>query len=238
MLHYFVRKFKYFALIFILSANACNKGNAQVNNMDKASMPFKIYCAGPLFNQKDLIGNLYLADSIYSISNHKYKCLLPQNIEQRSSDPKIIKNNDLINVRDSDAAIFSFDGTDPDSGTVTEFIQAKFLDKPAVLYRSDFRAGGDSPGESGDQWNLMMSNYPRTNSVIITDILPVYQKIYKEYGTDSQEVSKLLSNYLATQIVKALDVVCSKPPIQLPVGLTHEQIKEWFNRLNDIQDTP
>ena len=41
----------------------------------------------------------------------------------------------------SDVAMFAFDGIELDSGTVVEFMAAKMLDIPSVVYRSDFRGG-------------------------------------------------------------------------------------------------
>ena len=40
---------------------------------------------------------------------------------------------------------------------------AKFLNKPAVIFRSDFRLGGDSPKTY--PWNLMLNNYPKTKII-------------------------------------------------------------------------
>src|SRR5271157_2971424 len=58
----------------------------------------------------------------------------------------------------SDLALFSFDGPDLDSGTVAEFMLAKFADIPSVILRSDRRGASDrSP-----QWNPMANYFPRT----------------------------------------------------------------------------
>ena len=75
-----------------------------------------------------------------------------------------IRNQDLKQVMACDLALFNFDGTDLDSGTVVEFMMAKVLDIPSVLLRSDFRASGDQERE-GDDWNLMCSFYPRSKKV-------------------------------------------------------------------------
>ncbi|MCC8372288.1 MAG: nucleoside 2-deoxyribosyltransferase [Rickettsia endosymbiont of Pseudomimeciton antennatum] len=120
--------------------NHPNSVASSEKNVTKKS--YNLYFAGPLFTNKDLIGNLYLALAIEEASNGKYKCILPQNLEQRDTNAQLIKNNDLKSVREADGGIFSFDGSEPDSGTVVEFIQSKFLGKPAVLYRSDIRLGG------------------------------------------------------------------------------------------------
>ena len=65
-----------------------------------------------------------------------------------------------------DVGLFHYDGPELDSGTVVEFMFAKFADLPAVLLRTDFRHGGDQVG-GGDPWNLMTSFFPRTRSVVL-----------------------------------------------------------------------
>ena len=42
----------------------------------------RVYFAGDIFNHKDLVGNLLLADAIKSVSDGRYHCILPQNLEQ------------------------------------------------------------------------------------------------------------------------------------------------------------
>ena len=41
----------------------------------------RVYFAGDIFNHKDLVGNLLLADAIKSVSDGRYHCILPQNLE-------------------------------------------------------------------------------------------------------------------------------------------------------------
>ena len=67
----------------------------------------------------------------------------------------------------SDVAMFAFDGIELDSGTVVEFMAAKMLDVPAVVYRSDFRGGSgeEAIDEESNRWNLMVSFYPRTKVI-------------------------------------------------------------------------
>ena len=76
---------------------------------------------------------------------------------------------------ESEVAVFAFDGTELDSGTVVEFMFAKFLDIPAVVYRTDFRGGsGEEATEAGDsvnRWNLMVSYYPRTKIVYLNGMV-------------------------------------------------------------------
>ena len=127
---------------------------------------YTIYFAGPLFDHKDLLGNAVLAEYIRKSSNGKYRCILPQNLDQSTCESVDVRNQDLSYVMQCDIAIFNFDGPELDSGTVVEFIYAKGLDIPSLVIRSDFRMGGDQD-KNGDQWNLMVSHYPRTRSLNI-----------------------------------------------------------------------
>ena len=78
-------------------------------------------------------------------------------------------------------ALFNFDGSDLDSGTVVEFVYAKLLDIPAVILRTDFRGGGDQDTD-GDAWNLMASFYPRTRNVTL-NAMAWYQEERRESDT-------------------------------------------------------
>ncbi len=100
---------------------------------------FKVYFAGSLFNHKDIIGNALLASHINQHSEGRYQCILPQDLEQTTGKSVDIRNQNLKQVIECDLAIFNFDGTELDSGTVVEFMLAKFLDIPSVIIRSDFR---------------------------------------------------------------------------------------------------
>ena len=121
----------------------------------------RVYFAGDIFNHKDLVGNLLLADAIKSVSDGRYHCILPQNLEQTTGRSIDIRNQDLLEVMRADLLILNFDGTELDSGTVVEFLYAKSLDVPCVVLRTDFRSGGDEE-IGGNPWNLMCSGYPRT----------------------------------------------------------------------------
>ena len=103
-----------------------------------------VYFAGELFSAKHIIGNAVLAAAIETVSEGRFSCILPQALEQRGTTPRAIRDQDLEAVYRSDVALFNFDGTEVDSGTVVEFMFAKFLDIPSVILRTDFRAAGDS----------------------------------------------------------------------------------------------
>ena len=177
--------------------------------------PLSVYFAGSLFSQKDLIGNLYLSEAISKISEHRYKCFMVQNKVQQKVTHKIIKDQDLLALIDSDVALFAFDGTELDSGTVVEFIAAKFLDKPAVIYRTDFRGGSgeEAIDEHSNKWNLMVSFYPRTKIVYLNAMVE-YQKIYEQYKNESAHViSQKYSEYIAQHLIDNMDDVLSESPI-------------------------
>ena len=63
----------------------------------------------------------------------------------------------MMALMNSEVAIFAFDGVELDSGTLVEFMLAKQLDIPAVVYRTDFRGGsGEQSNDAGNnKWNLM-----------------------------------------------------------------------------------
>lgn len=153
---------------------------------------YKIYFAGDLFDHKHMAGNVLLSQHINTLSNNRYDCLLPQDWEAMGDiRPLAIRNKDLSAVITSDLAIFNFDGVDLDSGTVVEFMIAKMLDIPAVLLRTDFRNGG----YWGDDWNLMVSGYPR--SIVVKQ--PVFE-LYKRVGMNMHTV-------IAQAVIEGLDQV-------------------------------
>ena len=111
--------------------------------MDDGKEFFYVYFAGALFNHKDLLGNAALAESIYRVSNGRFRCALPQNFENRKFSPKMIRDEDITNLIQCDLAVFHSDGSELDSGTGVEFMFAKFADIPSLILRTDFRGGGD-----------------------------------------------------------------------------------------------
>ena len=165
----------------------------------RGPMSRSIYFAGDLFNHKDLIGNFLLSGFISQLSEGAYEPILPQDAEAPGDRAKDIRNSDIKSLLLADCALFNFDGTDLDSGTVVEFMIAKFLDIPAVILRTDFRKAGDQES-GGDNWNLMCSFYPRTEIVEINS-LGNYQSALDTEGN-------FLQNYytpIAQQIIEKLD---------------------------------
>ena len=165
----------------------------------------QIYFAGDLFDHKHLVGNALLAQQIEKVSNGRYKCVLPQNNEIPSDRTNQIRDLDLQNVLSCDVAIFNFDGTDLDSGTVVEFCYAKMVDVPSVQFRSDFRLAGDQSAD-GDPWNLMASGFPRTKKVALNSMA-----LLREFKRDT--LIEQIADYhaaIAQKIIDALDEVCSR----------------------------
>jgi len=156
------------------------------------------YFAGELFSQKHLIGNALLAQSIYETSEHKYLPILPQDLEFRDVTPKAIRDQDLLSLIQCDLALFHFDGPELDSGTVVEFMFAKFADIPSVILRTDFREGGDQSGV-GEPWNLMCSFYPRTEVVLSSCLESSTHAGHQRQNIDDYDPSLLTSNINAHQ---------------------------------------
>lgn len=121
----------------------------------------RIYWAGDMFDYKHLVGNQMLVDALAAQTGWTIR--LPQRLTPSKPTNKAIRDQDFLEVVQCDAIVAHFDGTDLDSGTVAEFMYAKFLDKPSVCFRTDFRGAGDQV--KGDPWNLMLSNYPRNVNV-------------------------------------------------------------------------
>src|SRR5215469_3858824 len=131
-----------------------------------------VYFAGELFSSKHLLGNAALAEAIARLSDGRFACILPQMLEDRAMSAREIRDQDIVTLLGCDLGIFNFDGPELDSGTVAEFMFAKFADIPSLLLRTDFRRGGD---QGGDPWNLMMSFYPRTRSLCLNS-MEIYKK--------------------------------------------------------------
>jgi nucleoside 2-deoxyribosyltransferase len=182
---------------------------------------YSVYFAGELFTAKHLIGNSALAAAIERQSDGKFACRLPQDIEQRNNSAQQIRDQDLEALIECDLAIFNFDGAEIDSGTIVEFMVAKFADIPSLLLRTDFRKGGDQ----GDHpWNLMMSYYPRTRTCLL-DSLNLYQKALAE-SDDYHGASSIMIEKIASQAVQELHLLLELPP-HLPSHLV-EPVYDWL----------
>jgi hypothetical protein len=200
--------------------------------MKKKLRSLNVFFAGELFNLKHLIGNAYLAEAIYEKSHGRYLCQLPQDFDPRGTTPRTVRDHHVRSLIGSDLALFSFDGPDLDSGTLAEFMIAKFADIPSVILRSDRRgAGGRVP-----QWNPMANFYPRT-AVLSIDGLGTYKAIVKKRHRKLDEVIRLAGQHssadaqrmcddIAAAVVRALDRIREAPPV-MPRHL-REEIYNWL----------
>ena len=185
---------------------------------------FTVYFGGSLFNHKDLTGNALLAEYIEKCSDNKYRCCLPQNVEQHTTTAREIRNQDIAKIIECDLGLFNFDGTELDAGTVVEFMLAKFLDIPAVILRSDFRTCGEKE-VGGEDWNFMCSFYPRTRVVKFNAIIS-----YQEALAESQTLNDTVDIYytrIAIQIVESLDSVRTEQPILKSDQKKLETLYQW-----------
>ena len=169
---------------------------------------FLVYFAGELFSSKHLVGNAALADAIAKESNLNFTCVLPQALDEKGLGAHDIRDQDIVTLIGCDLAIFNFDGPELDSGTVAEFMFAKFADIPSLLLRTDFRRGGDQ-GE--DPWNLMISFYPRTRSLCLNS-MEIYKRALN-LGRSPVKAGQSLLKHIALEAIKELELLSQLPPL-------------------------
>lgn len=203
--------------------------------MAKKPESWTVYLAGELFSLKHLIGNAWLAETIYEKSHGRYRCVLPQ---ETSADPgrsgRAIRDHHLRTLAACDLALFNFDGCDLESGTVVEFMYAKFADIPAVALRTDFRRPHPP---RGDPWNVMAASFPRTVTVVVPS-LPAYGAALRTRrrrpldhalhlaGQQSSAAAQVVSENVAAQCVRALDRVMQLDPV-MPRHV-REEVYQWL----------
>jgi nucleoside 2-deoxyribosyltransferase len=183
-----------------------------------------VYVAGALFDHKDLTGNALLASYVEQCSAGQYVCVLPQNLGLETERAVDIRNQDLQQVMACDLAMFNFDGSELDAGTVVEFMFAKFLDIPSVILRSDFRAAGDQ-GKDGHAWNLMCSFYPRTR-IVQFNAMAWYQQARQEGGRLADVMPRLYRR-VAAALIESLDAVRRQPPLPKGQQADIERLYRW-----------
>ena len=172
-------------------------------------MAIHYYFAGALFCHKDVVGNHLLAERIRQNSQGKYIAKLPQREEnQLRPSPLEIRDNDYRMLLESQMALFNFDGSDLDSGTVAEFLAARFLDIPCVLLRTDFRSAGDQNAD-GENWNLMCSGYPHTR-VVSVGAMELYQKHFRA-GVSVSDGLKAFYDELSGILIASFEEVMKEP---------------------------
>ena len=208
----------------------------------KKPKPYTVYFAGELFSAKHLVGNAYLAEAVYERSHGRYHCLLPQDFDTRRRSLRGIRDQDLQALLAADAAIFNYDGAELDSGTVVEFMFAKFADIPAVLLRSDIRHGGDQHREP---WNLMTSFFPRTATVLADSLTPYRAAALRHQrldaatrlaGQHATAAAQIVCDRIAAQVVRALDRILKTEP-HMPRHL-REEVYEWLALLPSMHGRP
>src|SRR5271157_3201164 len=158
--------------------------------MKKKLRSLNVFFAGEMFDIKHLIGNAYLAEAIYEKSHGRYLCVLPQDLDPRGTTARTVRDHHIRSLVGCDLALFNFDGADLDSGTVAEFMIAKFADIPSVVLRSDRRGAGGKPS----QWNPMANHFPRT-AVLSLDGLGGYKAILKRRHRKIDEVIRLAGQH-------------------------------------------
>jgi hypothetical protein len=200
--------------------------------MKKKLRSLNVFFAGELFNLKHLIGNAYLAEAIYEKSHGRYLCALPQDFDPRGTAPRTVRDHHIRSLVGCDLALFSFDGPDLDSGTLAEFMIAKFADIPSVVLRSDRRGAGGR----ASQWNPMANYYPRT-AILSLDGPGAYKAILKKRHRKLDEVIRLAGQHssadaqrmcddIAAAVVRAFDRVRELPPV-MPRHL-REEVYNWL----------
>jgi hypothetical protein len=170
-----------------------------------------------------LSGNAGLAAAIQHKSGGRLNCVLPQTLESREEGAHFIRDEDLEHLISADIALFNFDGSEIDSGTVVEFTVAKFADIPALLLRTDFRRGGD---QGQDPWNLMLSFYPRTETCCL-DSMALYKTALAQ-GLDPLGAVDSMLDQIAALVVPKLEALAQTKPI-LPPDLA-SPVHDWLVR--------
>ena len=216
----------------------------------EASQPstYTYYHAGPLFTAGDLHTNTILSSLIHTKSHQKFIPLLPQDLEPRSLHPHNIRDTDILSLLSCDLALFTYDGSELDSGTVVEYMVAKFADIPSVILRTDFRGAGDqgstggeaaagatSTADTPDAWNLMSSFWPRTKVVRVdsmggykSNLAAVLSKsaLLRGTGGGNSKASSQLLEEVAEKCVRAMNEVVAMPSI-IPKEL-RKPVYEWL----------
>lgn len=202
--------------------------------MKKKKRSYTVFLGGELFSLKHLIGNAWLAEAIYEKSHGKFRCLLPQDfVGLRGRSARSIRDYNLRALVACDLGLFNFDGSDLDSGTVVEFMCAKFADMPTVLLRTDVRNAGDY---RDDPWNLMASYFPRTTNVIVPSLFEYRGALQRRHprlddalrlaGQHSSVAAQLVCEQVAAQCVRAFDRLLASEPT-MPKHL-REEAYQWL----------
>ena len=154
-----------------------------------------------------------LKEAVWRLSHGKFQIFLPQSREiQELDQPNIeayIRNTDLLEVVKADILLARFDGLELDAGTVVEYMLAKFLGKPTVILRSDFRSAFSLP-ECGP-YNLMVKNWSRTVAIQLNSY-QIWAELFAEErqsSGDRRPLPGLLKAELET-LQKSVDEVAKQ----------------------------
>jgi len=188
---------------------------------------YNLYFGGSLFDHKDLIGNALLASYLEKGSEGRYRCFLPQTLAQKNATAVDIRNQDIKQIIECDLALFNFEGTELDAGTVVEFMFAKLLDIPSVIMRSDFRSSGEKE-LGGEDWNLMCSFYPRTR-VVQFNAIEFHQQALNE-SRSLEEAMDCLYARITSLLIKSLESVTGLPPVFRGDKGGLEELYQWALR--------
>ena len=134
-----------------------------------------------------------------------------------------------------DLALFLYEGSELDPGTVVEYMIAKTADIPTVILRTDFRGAGDQGG-TGDNWNLMSSFWPRSISVKV-DAMLGYKAGLAKVGARPGEgalAGEILVEEVASQVVAAFEQVLRLEP-RLPPEL-RDSVYKWLGLMPGFRD--
>jgi len=174
---------------------------------------YTVYAAGGIFTQHELTTNVFIKDSVWRQSNGRFELVLPQSKELRELDrPDIaayIRNIDLMHVIKSDLFLARFDGLELDSGTIIEFMLAKFLGKPTVILRCDSRRLGEE--RLDEPYNLMVKNWPRTTEVHYDSLINFTGGLANEWkrGGNVSKVQATIKAELKT-VMKGIDEIAQR----------------------------
>jgi nucleoside 2-deoxyribosyltransferase len=196
---------------------------------------YTVFLGGELFSLKHLIGNAWLAEAIYEQSHGRFRCLLPQDFfALRGRSGRAIRDYNLRALIACDLALLNFDGSDLDSGTVIEFMFAKFADVPTVLLRTDTRNAGD---HRNVPWNLMAGYFPRTAHVILPGLFNYRGALQRRQrrgldhalhlaGQHSSAAAQHVWEQVAAHCVRAFERVMAMEPV-MPKHL-REEAYQWL----------
>lgn len=212
--------------------NVTKSPDPTTENISTPPKTYTYYHAGPLFTLAELHTNTLLANAISQLSSGKFIPILPQDLEQRDITPQAIRDTDIHALLSCDLALFTYDGTDLDAGTVVEYMVAKMGDVPAIILRTDFRSAGDQKGE-GEPWNLMSSFWPRTRGVVV-DAMAEYKAALAKVDGKGVKQGDVFMETVARRVVNAFEEVTKIPP-RLPKEL-RESVYQWLALMPGLKD--